>query len=571
MGSVADGGGAVAAVRTRPGPRVRRAWRRAVLAVVGSLAAGPAALAAQSVRLAEAPRDDAERAIQRFLDRGDYQVWARDTVLARDVVVDSHVLVLEATARISGRIEGDVLVVDGDLFLRTRGRVAGDVVVLGGGFYDSDLAEIGGGVTYRPNLLIRVRPTAGDYEIFSVEAERDAFELDGTLGFHIPTYQRVDALTLGWGAIARFDGVAGRPDLEGSVRFLTGPGAFEGSLRNSWYPSSRLRLGVHGSRETRSMDRWIRSTWYNSLATLVADDDAFDYYRGTRAGVESEWRSKPPPIWEDAPTWSVTFGAFWERAKSLEARDTWAIFESPAPEGMPAARHPNPAVDDGDYYSIVGSFEWMKRERAGRTAFGIGLEYGIDGRENESAYVPPPSSGATTRRASLASAARTVGEPEYFLMAEGRLSTRRVLPWGHAFDAFAISRVRIGGHVPRQRYSTLGGPGTIATLPLRSMRGPELLYADAGYAVPILGMATLGGLDAFVRGSAGSAWGDGAEFDLLGTGSAGIAVRIWEFQMETGVAVGSGGDDGSRTVWFFDVRTRRSARPSQMPRPGRGF
>jgi hypothetical protein len=533
---------------------VSPAWRGSVVLGLGLLAAFPAATLAQEVRLAGAPRNDAERAVAEFLERGGYVVWARDTVLARDEVVDSHVLVLEASARISGRIEGDVLVVDGDLFMRTRGRVSGDVVVLGGGFYDSDLAEIGGGVTYRPNERIRVRPTAGDFEVFSVAAEREPFELDGTLGVQIPTYQRVDAVTIGWGAIARFDKVGGRPDLEGSVRFLTGPGSLEGSLRNSWYPSSRLRLGLHGSRETRSMDGWMRSTWYNSLATLVADDDAFNYYRGDRAGVESEWRSKEPPIWEDAATWSATVGAFWENATSLEARDTWALFKRDAPEGMPADRHPNPAVDDGSHYSLVGAFEWMKRERSGRTAFGFGLEYSIDGET--------PVSGP----------GNSAGTPEFtFLMAEGRVSARRVTRWGHAWDAFVISRVGVAGDVPGQRYSVLGGPGTIPTLPLRALRGPHLLYADLGYAVPVLGMATLGGLDVFVRGSAGSAWGAGRAFGLRGAGSGGVAVRLWEFQMETGVAVGSAPGDGSRAAWFFDVRTRRSARPSQMPRVGRGF
>ncbi|MDH3733052.1 MAG: hypothetical protein OEU54_05935 [Gemmatimonadota bacterium] len=189
----------------------------------------------------------------------------------------------------------------------------------------------------------------------------------------------------------------------------------------------------------------------------------------------------------------------------------------------------------------------MRRGESGRTAFGVGLEYSFpDGT--------------------------TLIEPDFsYLMAEGRVSTRHVTPWGHAWDVFALSRLVLGGEVPGHRVSTLGGPGTIPTLPLRALRGPELLYAEATYAVPILGMASLGGLDAFVRGSGGSAWGDGDSFALEGAGTAGVAVRLWEFQMETGLAVGSGGEDGARTVWFFDVRVRRSAHPTEMPRPGRGF
>ena len=51
-------------------------------------------------------------------------------------------------------------------------------------------------------------------------------------------------------------------------------------------------------------------------------------------------------------------------------------------------------------------------------------------------------------------------------------------------------------------------------MPLRSIRGPQLLYVDATYAVPILGMATLGGLDGFLRVSGGSTWGAGTSFAL---------------------------------------------------------
>ncbi|MDX1394541.1 MAG: polymer-forming cytoskeletal protein [Gemmatimonadota bacterium] len=534
---------------------------RRVFLATATLAVSVSAAGAQDVRLAGDPRNDAERAVQMFLDRGGYEVWARDTVLARDDVVTSHVLVVEATARVSGRIEGDVLVIDGDLFLRTRARVTGDIVVLGGGFYDSDLAEVGGDITYRPNERIRVRPTGGELEVFSEEAERDPFELDGTWGFHIPVYQRVDAVTLGWGAIARFDRAAGRPDLEGSVRYLTGPGDIEGSLRSSIYPSERLRLGVSASRATRTMDGWIRPTWYNSLSLLVADDDAFDYYRGDRLGVEAEWRSVEPPIWEDAPTWTVSFAGFWEDAESLEARDTWAIFESdpPLPSNPsipeivdPADRHPNPSIDDGENLTLSAAFDWMKRGESGRTAFGVGLHLFSDLR-GQSANDPPSPDDLS------------------HLLAEGRLSTRHATSWGHAWEVFAIARVKLAGDVAGQRYSTLGGPGTVATMPLRSMRGPEMVYADVGYAVPVLGMATLGGLDVFARASAGSAWGAGVPFRLEEALSGGIDIRLWEFAMETGVAFGSAAEGGTRTIWYFDVRTRRGARPTLAPAPGRGF
>jgi len=519
---------------------------RTGLAAVALLAAA-GGVSGQEVRLAGSPRSDAERAIAAFLERGGYVVWARDTVLARDDVVSSHVLVLEASVRIAGSVEGDILVVDGDLFLRTRGHVSGDIAVFGGGFYDSDLATIEGSVTYRPNEPIRVRPTEGAFEILSVAEPRDAFEADGTWGFHAPTYQRVDAVTLGWGGLARLDGVAGRPDLEVVARLKTGPGDVEGSVRQSWYPSRRTRVGGFAERATVTNDEWIRPAWYNSLAMLVAEDDAFDYYRADRAGLELELVSREPPIWEDAPEWRITLAGRWERARSLAARDPWVVWknsEDVAGEpSRPRVSPENPAVDEGDLYSILAGLEWSLRDRGGRTAFGIGLEAGRLDRADDVT----------------------------FLFAEARGTTRRILPWGHAADAFAIARADVAGTLPGQRRSTLGGPGTIPTMLLRSLRGPRLVYAEAGYAVPILGLASMGGLDAFGRASAGSVWGDGSDFDLRAAVMGGVAVRALDFQMELGVAAGDGSGGGSETSLYFDVRVRRSARPTPMARRGKSF
>lgn len=516
------------------------------LATAAGLGAGGAA--GQEVRLADVPRGEATRALSAFLARGGYELWARDTVLARGDTVRAPVLVLEASARISGRIEGDVYVVDGDLFLRSGASIGGDVAVLGGGFYDSDLARIAGRVTYRPNERVRVRPSAGGYEIIGEVEPRPATELDGTYGVHIPVYDRVDALALAWGGLVRAPRAPGRPELEGTVRYTTGPGRVEGGGRASLYLSDRVRLGVSASRGTRSNDGWIHPTWYNSLATLVAEDDARDYYRADRAAVELEWRAPTPPLWEDAPSWRLTLSGGWEEARSLDARDIWVLFgdddaEPPAPP-PPGYPNPNPPVDDGDLFFAHAGFEWSFRGRGGRTAFGVGVEAAHDD---------------------------DIAGDFSFALVEARVSARHATGWGHAWDAFLIARFDVAGTPPGQRASTIGGIGTIPTIDLRSRRGTRLLYADASYAIPLLGMATLGGLDAFVRVAAGGAWSEGEALRIDESVAGGLAARLWDFQLELGAAVGSDtGPDAVAFIPFLDVRVRRSARPTAMPGPGRG-
>jgi len=532
---------------TVKGPYTVIGLGRAALLIVFALCGFAAPTQAQRVRLAEDPRTDGQRALQTFLTRDEFALWTRDTVLAVGDTVRSHVLLLEASARIAGRIDGDVYVVDGDLFLRARGSVGGDVVVLAGGFYDSDLAEVEGAITYLPNERIRVRPTQGDFEVISEILPRPSIEGDGTRGLHTPTYQRVDAVTFGFGGLGRATALPGRPELEAVVRYKTGPAEFDGALRNSWYLSDRLRLGLLASRATGSNDGWIRPTWYNGLAHFVAGNDNREYYRTDRIGVEIDLVSPEPPIWEDAPSWRLAFGLSREDALSLPARDVTVLFGDEAttlPE--PAAPYPNAAIDDGALYSARAGFEWSMRGREGRIGVGIGLEAGFDDN--------------------------IAGGNFDFTLVEARISARKPTAWGHAWELFAIGRTDLGGTLPGQRLSTIGGIGTLPTIPLRGLRGGRLLYVDATYAIPLLGMASLGGLDVFARLSAGGTSDSGRPFRLEESLTGGVAVRLWDFQMEVGIAAGSDvGPESVRIVPFFDVRVRRSARPSQMPRRGRSY
>ena len=73
---------------------------------------------------------------------------SRIVVIGRDLVLDgearSHAVALNGSARISGRVEGDVIVLGGDALLASTARVAGEVYVLGGRIEAAEGAAIGG-------------------------------------------------------------------------------------------------------------------------------------------------------------------------------------------------------------------------------------------------------------------------------------------------------------------------------------------------------------------------------------------------------------------------------------------
>ncbi|WP_425155223.1 hypothetical protein [Candidatus Palauibacter sp.] len=530
----------------RPSRRPFRPLRRPALGFAAALVlALPGPASGQQVRLAGEPRSEAQEALRSFLEANRFDLWVRDTVLARGDTVPGPVLLLEGTARIAGRIEGGIYVVDGDLFLRGGASVAGDVLVLGGGFYDSGLAEVAGVITYRPNEPLRVRPTEGGFEIISEVEPEPAFELDGTWGVRLSTYDRVNGLSLPVGALARVSDAPGRPELAVGGIWIPARGDVDFRLHNSWHLGERVRLGLFATSAVVTNDGWIHPTWYNSLAHFVAGDDGRNYYDSREFGVELEWTSPEPAVWEDTPNWRLILSGGRERAESLAARDVTILFGGGADDEHRV--HPNRLIFDGSLWFARAGFEWSVYGRNGRAEFGVGVEAGFEDEFEVD---------------------RTFVDSYDFLLVEGRVSVRRVTAWGHAVDAFAIGRTDVAGHLPFQRYSTIGGLGTLPTMPLRGLWGARMVYGGAAYAVPIVGDEALGGLDVFGRVSAGGVGAPGEDFDMNTSVEGGLAIRLWDFRLEFGAAAGSTAEpDAPGVIGFIDVRTRRSARPTRMPPP----
>ncbi len=555
----------------RPSRRPFRPLRRPALGFAAALVlALPGPASGQQVRLAGEPRSEAQEALRSFLEANRFDLWVRDTVLARGDTVPGPVLLLEGTARIAGRIEGGIYVVDGDLFLRGGASVAGDVLVLGGGFYDSGLAEVAGVITYRPNEPLRVRPTEGGFEIISEVEPEPAFELDGTWGVRLPTYDRVNGLSLPVGALARVSDAPGRPELAVGGIWIPARGDVDFRLHNSWHLGERVRLGLFATSAVVTNDGWIHPTWYNSLAHFVAGDDGRDYYDSRQFGLALEWVSAEPPVWEDAPGWRFTFSAGREDAESLDARDVTVLFgDEDDPRRRPYANQP---INEGAFWFVRSGFEWSVNSREGRAAFGLGVEGGFDADLAPARAHPtvPYNPNMPDRSGSGDTDASSVAgmESHDFLLVEGRVAARRVTWLGHSVDVFAMGRADVAGRLPFQRYSTIGGPGTIPTMVLRGLRGSWMVYAEAAYAVPVLGDAALGGLDVFARGSTARMGSPSDRLQWYGSIQGGLAIRLWDFQLEFGAAAGSTAEpDAPGVIGFIDVRTRRSARPTRMPPP----
>lgn len=510
MGSVGPG-----VPVTRRASTLRDAALAAVALAAALAAASPAAgqQGQQGTRVTFTPRPESpvERRLDRFVEAGDFRLWERDTTLARGDTVGGDVLVLESMVRLEGRIDGTVVAVDSDVFLRPGAAVSGDLVVLGGGMYRSSLASVEGETVYEPNRFLQAVPSEGGWDIYSPAARLDPVKLDGLSGLRLPSAQRVDGWTFSAGGRLQAVSVAWQPSLHLSGGFRTGGDRLSGSARQSWYPTGRLRLGLEGGRGTRSSERWIRADAANTLTYLFGGEDYRNYHESDRALFSSRY---------DFGGETLGFTAGWERVRSLPARSAGGLFGDDTVE-------PNPAVDAGD--------AWRASIRGG-----IGRQTG-----EESLSVDLRVEGAD---ASLA------GDFSY-LFAESAVEWRLPGPLDHRVDLEGRVRGDLAGDLPRHRWSAIGGAGTLPTLDLLELRGSRLVFGRATYVipVPVLRVPRLGGPRLLLRAAAGTAWADGGDAAVHENLMAGLRFLIFE----GGVAWNPGVESGEETRGFFTVTIPR--------------
>jgi hypothetical protein len=446
------------------------------------------------------PRADrpVERRLDDFLEAGRYQIIASDSVLREGSAPEGSLLVLDAALRVSTRVPGSIFVVDGDLFLRPGARIEGDVVVLGGGFYASELAEVSGEVTYLPNELYSVVATEDGWRIYPVKEQPEAVELHGLYGFGFPYYQRVDEVTLRWGATLRAIGWAWQPSLEGELRFLTEEGDFQGTLKQYWYPSGSFQFGFEAERVTLTNEDWIRGDISNSLSYFFVGDDFRNYYGADRIAVVFQGR--------ETATWWPRLSVEWEDASSKEAREQFVLFGSDEP-------NPNPAIDEGETVSLIASLGFQRRTPASRLEASVGLEFADSTAAGDFTFL--------------------LGEARLYWLTPGFAS--------HEVELYGIARGDLSGELPGQRWSAFGGRATLPTFDLLTFRGPRLVYGQASYLIPIsaLRVTMIGPPKVLLRAVAGSAWDQDESPSFESNLIAGIRWSV----LEAGIAVDPGGSD----------------------------
>lgn len=372
-------------------------------------------------------------------------------ILPRDSVIPTSLIVVGVHAAVEGRVEGDVVVVNGDLFMRPGGHITGRAIAIGGGVYASSLARIDGesmaffdtefDVTAREGVLYLDYRSASDYELPVVS-------LPMVYGLRVPTYTRVDGLSIPFGPRVSLSGE--RAVLDPMVTYRSDLGAWDPSLSARIGLGRSNRLELWAGRGTFTNDSWILGDILNSVATLAAGSDRRNYFRADRA------EARLIRLWQlYSADYELSLGGRGEFAYSVAAGGPWSLWGRSDPEeGIP---RPNPQVNRGRIYSALGgaSGQW---ELAPETTARLRAEV-------EHAFRAPNDAGFTQITIDGALHFPTFGT--------------------HSFDIETHAVATVGDDAPPQRFVYLGGQGTLPTFELLEFGGDQLLYFDSRYNVPI--------------------------------------------------------------------------------------
>ena len=392
-----------------------------------------------------------------------YRLVEPDTsgfTLPRNERVGTTLLVLGRRTAIDGQVDGDVVVVGGDLFIHPGARIRGRAVAIGGGVYPSTLAlSIGGVLSFRDNTFVIARTTSG-YELSYQSLYADAspaFRLPGIYGLRGPSYDRVNGVSVPVGPAFSFAGGRGEANIIATYR--SDLGKIDPSADATVQLNRRLRIESFVGRGTFSNDEWIWSDYVNSLSSLVVGKDTRNYYRADRGeaslhyAMEGSRMSVEPFV-----------GARLERSWSVgPGRDDqgspWSILgRTDTVDGM---RRPNPPVPELDIASALAGSDLRWQSGGVKADARLIAEHAL--RVGGS---PEPENNAFTQLTfDLNVTFLTFGEQLYEI------------------DVHHVTTPQ--GVAPPQRFAYLGGSGTLPFLDLLEQGGAELVFVDQRYSVPI--------------------------------------------------------------------------------------
>jgi hypothetical protein len=372
-------------------------------------------------------------------------------LLPRDSTVTTSLIVLGRPTYLASRVQGDVVVVGADLFLRPGAEVSGRAVSIGGAVMETTLGRVGGDVE---SLRGAGASVASDGVVFVHEAteappdeqKTPLFQLGGIYGLSIPRYDRVDGLSLPLVGIVTL----GALELAPSVTYRSRLGKWDPGLAVLAGDTAGVHFLGRAARDTRTNEGWINSTLVNSLKTLGWGSDARNYFR---SDIGEGRLFVHVPRGADV-VFEPYIGARYEKVSPIS--NTGDVFSFIARSDTERIKRPNPLVEPGNLGSGL-----------------LGVLFRQEG---------PVVTSAASLEAEQAFTAPAGTKKFLQLTFDGRVE----------FPTFGLQRLRFRAHavgtsgdsVPMARYHYLGGSGTLALSEMLELGGDRLAFVESRYSIP---------------------------------------------------------------------------------------
>jgi hypothetical protein len=376
-------------------------------------------------------------------------------MLSKGANLPQSIVIIAHAATVEDTVHGDVTMIGGDLFLHPGSAITGHAIAICGGVYASAQAYVAQGVVIEPCEKFKL---GNDGPTTTVEywprgiAPFVSFRLPVLFGFRIPSYDRSDGLSEGWGPSVNFDSL--HLHLAPTVTYRSNLGHFDPGLTAVWSPGPGTDLTFVGERGTYTNDAWSRPGYFNSTATLGTGSDARNYYRADHftlllGHIYGDKQNNISPY--------VSVGDEFDRSvgPDLHSRHyAWSLVDPLDTSGI---RRVNPGIDQGRIISAI----------IGAKGLWTGSE-GVLASGSVSVEVPftSPVSGTWVQT----TLDGDVKFPTFF---------------DHTFELLTHDVATAGTAAPAQRYAYLGGAPTIPTLFMLQQGGDDLLWVSGSYLIPV--------------------------------------------------------------------------------------
>ena len=298
-----------------------------------------------------------------------------------------------------------------------------------------------------------------------VEYHESPISLPLGIGLRIPTYDRVNGVTLPWGPqLLTNDETL---ELNALVSYRSHLGNWDPSLEGYVRPGVANEIKFYVGRGTFTNDSWIRSDLMNSLAVLFVGSDARNYYRADRATLRFT-RSITASALGLTPFIGGNIEKDWSTGSIPPLKTPWSFFGR---KGDLKMKRPNPPVAKGRINSILGGSGFQISRAGLEGKLDVSVEHAFKAPTFGCIFIPPVPTPAC-------------GDEAF---------TQTTLDAGVKFPTFGAQTFEFKGHavlaggdiLPTQRWAYLGGSGTLATVDLLGLGGDNLLFLQGDYIIPI--------------------------------------------------------------------------------------